>query len=66
MATDHKTLASTVESNSYNKTSQSKLTRYVDRLLPYQFKRTHILRRDIRIVDYLYREPNGDMWPESE
>ena len=38
----------------------------MDRLLPYQFKVTHIPGRDMGIVDYLSREPNGEPWPESE
>ena len=49
-----------------NKTYQSRLTRWVDRLLPYQFKITHIPGRDMGIVDYLSREPNGEPRPELE
>ena len=49
-----------------NKTYQSRLKRWVNRLLPYQFKVTHISGRDMGIVDYLSREPNGKPWPESE
>ena len=41
------------------------LTRWVDRLLPYQFKVNHIAGKDMGIVDYLSRDPKGEPWPES-
>ena len=66
IATDHKALTSALGEHKTNKTYQSRPTRWVDRLLPYQFKVSHIPRRDMGIVDYLSREPNGDPWPESE
>ena len=37
IATDHKALTSALGENRSNKTYQSRLTRWVDRLLPYQF-----------------------------
>ena len=66
IATDHKALTSALGEHRSNKTYQSRLTRWVDRLLPYQFTITHIPGRDMSIVDYLSREPNGEPWPESE
>ena len=66
MATDHKALTSALDGNKSNKTYQSRLTRWVDRLLPYQFKIVHIPGRDMGIVDYLSRDPSNDPWPESE
>ena len=66
IATDHKALMSALGEHRSNKTYQSRLTRWVGRLLPYQFKITHIPGRDMGIVDYLSREPNGELWPESE
>ena len=66
IATDHKALTSALGEHRSNKTYQSRLTRWVDRLLPFQFKITHIPGRDMGIVDYLSREPNGEPWPESE
>ena len=66
VATDHKALTSALGEHRSNKTYQSRLTRWVDRLLPYQFKITHIPGRDMGIVNYLSREPNGEPWPESE
>ena len=66
IATDHKALTSALDGNKSNKTYQSRLTRWVDRLLPYQFKIVHIPGRDMGIVDYLSRDPYNDPWPESE
>ena len=66
IATDHKALTSALGEHRSNKTYQSRLTRWVDWLLPYQFKVIHIPGRDMGIVDYLSREPNGKPWPESE
>ena len=63
---DHKALTSALEGNRSNKTYQSRLTRWVDRLLPYQFKIVHILGKDMGIVDYLSREPTGEPWPETK
>ena len=37
IATDHKALTSALGENRSNKTYQPRLTRWVDRLLPYQF-----------------------------
>ena len=65
IATDHKALVSALDENKSNKTYQSRLTRWVDRLLPYQFKVIHIPGKDMGMVDYLSRDPNGEPWPES-
>ena len=65
IATDQKALVSAPDENKSKKTYQSRLTRWVDRLLPYQFKVIHILGKDMGIVDYLYRDPKGEPWPES-
>ena len=65
IATDHKALVSALDENKSNKTYQSRLTRWVDRLLPYQFKFIHIPGKDMGIVDYLSRNPKGEPWPES-
>ena len=66
IATDHKALVSALDENKSNKTYQSRLTRWVDRLLPYQFKVLHLTGKDMGIVDYLSRNPKGEPWPESE
>ena len=65
LATDHKALTSALGEYKSNKTFQSRLTRWVDRLLPYQFKVVHIPGKDMGIVDYMSRKPNGEPWPES-
>ena len=65
IATDDKALVSALDENRSNKTYQSRLTRWVDRLLPYQFKVVHIPGRDMGLVDYSSRDPNGEPWPES-
>ena len=66
IATDHKVLTSALDGNKSNKTYESRLTRWVDRLLPYQFNIVHIPGRDMGIVDSLSRDPFNDPWPESE
>ena len=66
IATDHKALTSALDGKKSNKTYQTRLTRWVDRLLPYQIKIVHIPGRDMGIVDYLSGDPYNDPWPESE
>ena len=66
LATDHKALTSALGEHKSNKTYQSRLTRWVDRLLPYQFKVVHIPGKVMGIVDHLSRDPIGEPWPESE
>ena len=66
IVTDDKALVSALDENRSNKTYQSRLTRWVDRLLPYQFTVVHIPGRDMGIVGYSSRDPNGEPWPESE
>ena len=65
IATDHKALVSALDENKSNITYQSRLTRWVDRLLHYQFKVVHLPGKDMGIVDYLSRNPKGEPWPES-
>ena len=47
-----------MKGNRANKTYPSKLTRWVDRLLPFQFIVTHLSGRTIRMADYLSRHPS--------
>ena len=65
LATDHKALTSALGEYKSNKTYQSRLTRWVDRLLPYQFRVVHIPCKDMGILDYMSREPSGEPWPET-
>ena len=64
LATDHKALTSALGEYKSNKTYHSRLTRWVERL-PYQFRGLHIPGKDMGIVDYMSREPNGEPWPET-
>ena len=66
IATDHTALTSALDGNKSNKTYQYRLTRWVDRLLPYQFKIVHIPGWDMGIVDYLSRDLFNDPWPETD
>ena len=65
LATGHKALTSALGEYKSNKTYQSRLTRWVDRLLPYQFKVVYIPGKDMGILDYMSREPNGEPWLET-
>ena len=53
LARDHKALTSALGEYKSNKTYQSRLTRWVYRLLPYQFRMVRIPGKDTGIVDYM-------------
>ena len=55
--TDHKAIISALKTNRGNKTHQSRLTRWADRLLPFDFDIFHISGGKLGIVDYLSRYP---------
>ena len=59
LQTDHQALLSALKNNRGNKTYQSRLTRWVDRLLPFHFKVEHIAGKDMGFADYLSRHPNS-------
>ena len=59
LQTDHQALLSALKNNRGNKTYQSRLTRWVDRLLPFHFKVEHIAGKDMGFADYLSRYPNS-------
>ena len=48
----HKTLTSIIIGNRANKTISSRLTRWVERLLPFQFTGKHNPRRTLGVADY--------------
>ena len=54
---DHKALASVLRPNRGNKTFSSRLTRWVDRLLPFEFEVIHAPGRVLGFKDYLSRHP---------
>ena len=58
LLTDHRALLSVLKSHRSNKSYNSRLTRWIDRLLPSDFNIEHILGTKIRLVDYISRQPN--------
>ena len=63
--TDHQALLTALKENRVNKTYQSRLTRWVDRLLPFSFNMKHIPGRQMAFADYFSRNPNGTATPPS-
>ena len=59
IATDHKALFSALKTNRGNKSNYSRLTRWVDRLLPFSFKVQHLPGKEMGFTDYLSRHPNS-------
>ena len=65
---DDKALTSILEGNRANNTISSRLTRCVDRLLPFQLNVVHVPGRTMGIGDYLSRHPseNSDYEQKSK
>ena len=55
--TDHKAIISALSENYNNKSYQSRLARWADRLLPFDFEVIHVPGVTLGIVDYLSRYP---------
>ena len=55
--TDHHALLSTLKEHRSNKSYNSRLSRWVDRLLPYQFSIEHLPGAKMGLVDYISRNP---------
>ena len=55
---DHKALATVLKVQKANKTYSSRLPRWLDRLLPYDFEVIHGPGRTLGIADYLSRNPS--------
>ena len=67
MLIHHNAVTSALEGNCLNKTYQSRLTRWIDRILPYHFIKVHNPGKDMQVVDFSPREPNGQIfWHEIE
>ena len=66
LQTDHQTLLSALKNNRGNKTYQSRLSRRVDRLLPFNFNIEHIPGKNMGFAVYLSRNPSVKASPESE
>ena len=56
--TDHRALLSVLKHNRSNKSYNSRLTRWIDRLLPFDFIIEHIPGTRMGLVDYILRQPN--------
>ena len=57
--TDRKAIISALNFNRGNKSYQSRLTRWTDRILPFDFEVNHIAGSKLGIVDYLSRNPSS-------
>ena len=65
IVSDHRALLSVLKNNRGNKTFSSRLTRWVDRLLPFQFKIVHAPGRTMGMADYLSRHPSPSQLPNK-
>ena len=54
--TDHRALLSVLKSHRSNKSYNSRLTRWIDRLLPFDFNIEHIPGTKMGLVDYISRQ----------
>ena len=58
--TDHRALLSIMKEHRSNKSYNSRLTRWIDRLLPFDFNIEHIPGAKMGLVDYISRQPNQE------
>ena len=58
--TDHRALLSIMRENRANKSYNSRLTRWVDRLLPFDLTIDHLPGSKIGLVDYISRDPQQE------
>ena len=58
--TDHRALLSIMKEHRSNKSYKSRLTRWIDRLLPFDFNIKHIPGAKMGLVDYISRQPNQE------
>ena len=64
--TDHQALISALNASERTKTSQSRLTRWIDRLNPFHFDIEHLAGSKMGLIDYMSRNPVGLAIPPSE
>ena len=64
--TDHRALLSALKNNRGNKTQYSRLVRWVDRLLSFNFNIQHIPGKMMGWAEYLSQNPCGQAIPASE
>ena len=68
VVSDHKALETALKSNHGNKTYSSRLTRWIDRLLPFEMEVIHQPGRTMGLADYLSRHPseyNEKLWSKN-
>ena len=65
IVTEHKALLSALNANQSINTMHSRLTLWVNRLLPFNFKIKHIPGKDMGFTDLLSRLPSGKALPIS-
>ena len=65
LITDHQALVSALNSNKSNKTYQSRLTRWIDRLIPFDFDIKHLSGSKMGLIDYISRHPVGKPQPPA-
>ena len=58
--TDHRALLSMMKEHRSKKSYNSRLTRWIDRLLPFDFNIEYIPGAKMGLVDYISRQPNQD------
>ena len=66
LQTDHQALLSALKNNRGIKTYQSRLSRRVDILLPFNYTIEHIPGENMGFADYLSRHPSGTPVPTNE
>ena len=64
--TDQQALISALNANERSKSSQSRLTRWIDRLIPFHFDVKHLASNKMGLIDYMSRNPVGLAIPPSE
>ena len=65
LITDHQALVSALNSNRSNKTYQSRLTRWIDRLIPFDFDIKHLSGSKMGLIDYISPHPVGKPQPPA-
>ena len=58
--TDHRALLSIMKEHRSNKSYNSRLTRWIDRILPFDFNIEHIPGAKMGLVGYISRQPNQE------
>ena len=66
LITDHQALISALNASERSKTSQSRLTRWIERLISFHFDIKHLAGSKMGLIDYMSRNPVGLPLPPSE